>query len=351
MIVIKIITFSTTPRLFFAWTIGSLLTTFWLIQRSTGLILLLLFNSKPEIRFWFRLEAICKNNDVYCFFILFHQLGATFLFVLIYTHIYKSIYYNIILNKRKKIWIRGLSLYFLLIAISFVGYILPFGQIRYWGAVVILNFFTVIPTLGNYLIKLIIGSFRPGTELVSRFEVIHFLLPLASLLLIGTHILFLHKKGRYDKIALRSKAPIVPFFPYFLIKDIFVLSIFLGVFLLTLLVKVDFLFEPLNKIRSNPRSTPEHIVPEWYFLPYFAILKSLPDKLGGVLFLLRFFVVVLLKPLIVKVYSFKLRKIRQILFRISFIIIGYLGKQKTEYPLYELRQFMSVLIVRCLLLI
>merc|ERR1711862_76913 len=110
---------------------------------------------------------------------------------------------------------------------------------------------------GNYLIKLIIGSFRPGTELVSRFEVIHFLLPLASLLLIGTHILFLHKKGRYDKIALRSKAPIVPFFPYFLIKDIFVLS----VFLLTLLVKVHFLFEPLNKIRSNPRSTPEHIVP------------------------------------------------------------------------------------------
>merc|ERR1712112_156139 len=114
-------------------------------------------------------------------------------------------------------------------------------------------------------------------------------------------------------------------------------------FLLTLLVKVDFLFEPLNKIRSNPRSTPEHIVPEWYFLPYFAILKSLPDKLGGDL--------VLLKPLIVKVYSFKLRKISQILFRISFIIIGYLGKQKTEYPLYELRQFMSVLIVGCLLLI
>jgi len=122
-------------------------------------------------------------------------------------------------------------------------------------------------------------------------------------------------------------------------------------FLLILLIKVDFLFEPLNKIRSNPRSTPEHIVPEWYFLPYFAILKSLPDKLGGVLFLLRFFVVVLFKPLLLKINNFKIRKLRQILFRISFLIIGFLGKQKTEYPLYELRQFISVLIVRCLLII
>jgi len=226
IILLKIITFRTTPSLFFAWTIGSILTTFWLLQRASGLILLLLFNSKPTIGFWFRLEAICKNNDIYCFFILFHQLGATFLFVLIYLHIYKSIFYNIILHKRKKIWIRGLSLYFILIAISFVGYILPFGQIRYWGAVVILNFFTVMPILGNYLIKLIIGSFSPGIELVSRFEVIHFLLPLASLMLIGVHILFLHKKGSYDKISLRSKSPMIPFFPFFLIKDIFIMSFF-----------------------------------------------------------------------------------------------------------------------------
>jgi ubiquinol-cytochrome c reductase cytochrome b subunit len=275
------------------WNFGSLLGLCLCIQILTGLFLTIYYSANVQIAFESVIH-ICRDVNYGWLIRTIHANGASFFFFCIYFHIGRGIYYNSFMYIQT--WIVGVILLFLIIGAAFIGYVLPWGQISFWGATVITNLLSAIPYLGTDLVNWVWGGFAVDNATLTRFLSFHFLLPFIAIAIVIIHLLFLHQTGSNNPLGLNRNVDKIQFHPYYTFKDIagFILIIILLINLT--LIYPYLLGDPDNFIPANPLLTPIHIQPEWYFLFAYAILRSIPNKLGGVIALIFSIAILLILP-------------------------------------------------------
>lgn len=275
------------------WNFGSLLGLCLIIQIITGLFLTIYYSANTQIAFD-SVIYISRNVNYGWLIQNIHSNNASLLFICLYTHVGRGIYYNSYMLIKP--WIIGVLLLFLIIATAFIGYVLPWGQISFWGATVITNLLSTIPLLGINLVQWIWGGFSIDNATLTRFFSFHFLLPFIITAFIIIHLLALHQTGSNNPLGLNNHINKIPFNHYFIFKDIIGFNILLLLLLIITLINPYFLRDPDNFTPANPLNTPPHIQPEWYFLFAYAILRSIPNKLGGVIALVISISILLILP-------------------------------------------------------
>lgn len=268
----------------------------------------------------------------------FHANGASVFFIVVYIHTFRGIYYGSFTHPRQIVWIIGVIILFLIIVTAFLGYVLPWGQMSFWAATVITNLVSAIPKIGNSIVYWLWGGFSVSQPTLNRFYSLHFTLPFIIFFFVGLHIVFLHKKGgSTGPLGVKVPSDNIVFYPYFISKDIFGILLFLWFYVFIIFFYPNTLGHPDNYIPANPLVTPTHIVPEWYFLPFYAILRSIPDKLSGVIALGLAIVCLLLLPYLHKpqVRSMFFRPLSStffFFFVFTCISLGWLGSESASYP-------------------
>nr|UJM44116.1 cytochrome b [Pseudolycoriella hygida] len=275
------------------WNFGSLMGLCLMIQISTGLFLSMHYSANIMIAFDSVIH-ICRNVNYGWLMRTIHANGASFFFFCLYFHVGRGMYYNSFMYKET--WIIGVLLMFTTMGTAFMGYVLPWGQMSFWGATVITNLLSAIPFIGTNLVQWIWGGFAVDNATLTRFFSFHFLLPFMIIALTMIHLLFLHKSGSNNPIGLNSSIDKIPFHPYFTFKDIFGFIIMIMLLITLTLYNPYYLGDPDNFIPANPLITPVHIQPEWYFLFAYAILRSIPNKLGGVIALVVSIAILFILP-------------------------------------------------------
>lgn len=325
------------------WNLGSILGTCIIIQLVRGILLSIHYNRELSIAFTRVIHIIKDVNNGWIIRYL-HINTASLFFILIYLHISRGLIYSSYSNK--PVWTTGLLILLRVIGIAFLGYVLPWGQISFWGATVITNLLSAIPILGNTIVIWVWGGYSVDNPTLTRFFSLHFIIPFLSLSLIIMHLIFLHEKGSSSPLGRNSNLEKIPFHPFFILKDRLTLII-IGL-ILTLIIRLRplVLCDVENYIPANPLVTPPHIQPEWYFLFAYAILRSIPSKLGGVIGLLLSILVFILFPIIInsKINSSELfitQKIILIFIAINAITLTWLGAIPVEFPFIGLRQISS----------
>nr|QDA95905.1 cytochrome b [Metachirus nudicaudatus] len=326
------------------WNFGSLLGICLIIQILTGLFLAMHYTSDTLTAFS-SVAHICRDVNYGWLIRNLHANGASLFFMCLFLHIGRGIYYGSYLYKET--WNIGVILLLTVMATAFVGYVLPWGQMSFWGATVITNLLSAIPYIGNSLVEWIWGGFSVDKATLTRFFAFHFILPFIILALVIVHLLFLHETGSNNPTGINPNADKIPFHPYYTIKDILGLFLMLLVLLLLALFSPDLLGDPDNFTPANPLNTPPHIKPEWYFLFAYAILRSIPNKLGGVLALLASILVLLIIPLLhtSTQRSMMFRPISQSLFWMltaNLFILTWIGGQPVEQPFIIIGQLASI---------
>jgi ubiquinol-cytochrome c reductase cytochrome b subunit len=275
------------------WNYGSLLGLCLVIQTATGLFLSIHYVPNTEIAF-ISVAHIIRDVNYGWLMRRIHANGASLFFIFLYLHTGRGLYYNSYYIKET--WIIGVIILILVIAAAFTGYVLPWGQIRFWGATVITNIFSAIPYIGQILVEWVWGGFAVDNATLNRFFSFHFLIPFILMGASAAHILFLHQTGSNNPIGINSDSDRIPFHIYYSIKDLLGYSLALIAFSLIVLFTPNLFTDPENFLNANPLVTPIHIQPEWYFLWLYAILRSIPNKLGGVIALARALLILLLPP-------------------------------------------------------
>nr|AHY88108.1 cytochrome b [Cyanoderma pyrrhops] len=326
------------------WNFGSLLGICLITQIVTGLLLATHYTADTSLAFN-SVAHMCRDVQFGWLIRNLHANGASFFFICIYLHIGRGIYYGSYLNKET--WNVGVILLFTLMATAFVGYVLPWGQMSFWGATVITNLFSAIPYIGQTLVEWAWGGFSVDNPTLTRFFALHFLLPFVIAGLTLVHLTLLHDTGSNNPLGIPSDCDKIPFHPYYSIKDIlgFVL-LFVPLAALALFAP-NLLGDPENFTPANPLATPPHIKPEWYFLFAYAILRSIPNKLGGVLALTASILVLFLMPLLhtSKLRSMTFRPLSQILFWTlvaNLLVLTWVGSQPVEHPFIIIGQLASL---------
>nr|ALJ93246.1 cytochrome b [Glyphis sp. Bangladesh] len=326
------------------WNFGSLLGLCLIIQILTGLFLAMHYTADISMAFSSVIH-ICRDVNYGWLIRNIHANGASLFFICAYLHIARGLYYGSYLYKET--WNIGVILLFLLMATAFVGYVLPWGQMSFWGATVITNLLSAFPYVGDMLVQWIWGGFSVDNATLTRFFAFHFLLPFLILALTIIHLLFLHETGSNNPLGINSDADKISFHPYFSYKDL--LGFLAMIFLLAALALFtpNLLGDAENFIPANPLVTPPHIKPEWYFLFAYAILRSIPNKLGGVLALLFSIFILMLVPLLhtSKQRSATFRPLTQIFFWLlvaNSIILTWIGGQPVEQPFITVGQIASI---------
>nr|UXR12269.1 cytochrome b [Theretra clotho] len=327
------------------WNFGSLLALCLMIQILTGLFLTMYYTANIEMAFY-SVNYICRNVNYGWMIRTLHANGASFFFICIYIHIGRGIYYesfNLIYT-----WFVGIIILFMLMATAFMGYVLPWGQMSFWGATVITNLLSAIPYLGNMLVNWIWGGFAVDNATLTRFYTFHFLLPFIILMLTMIHLLFLHQTGSNNPLGINSNLDKIPFHPFFTFKDL--IGFIIMIFLLTMLTLINpyLLGDPDNFIPANPLVTPIHIQPEWYFLFAYAILRSIPNKLGGVIALIMSILILIILPFTFnkKIQGLQFYPINQLLFWffiIMIILLTWIGARPVENPYIITGQILTIL--------
>ena len=281
------------------WNFGFFSFFFLMLQIVTGIILAMFYNPSASLAYSVIMDI---NNEVYYGWWVraLHANGASFFFIVVYIHMARSIYYGSFIYPRQLLWITGVILWVLMIITAFFGYILPWGQMSFWGAMVITNLFYAIPLIGTDLIYLLWGGFSIDDATLHRFYSLHFTLPFIILFLSLLHFFCLHEFGSNNPLGISSKVDSIPFFPYYIIKDTFSLIIVLFLLFLIIFKSPDFLGHTDNYNRANFLVTPAHIVPEWYFLPLYAVLRSVTSKLFGIFLIALLIICLLLLPFLLK---------------------------------------------------
>nr|ADU24901.1 cytochrome b [Thylamys sponsorius] len=327
------------------WNFGSLLGICLIVQILTGLFLAMHYTSDTLTAFS-SVAHICRDVNFGWLIRNIHANGASMFFMCLFLHVGRGIYYGSYLFKET--WNIGVILLLMVMATAFVGYVLPWGQMSFWGATVITNLLSAIPYIGTTLVEWIWGGFSVDKATLTRFFAFHFILPFIILALVIVHLLFLHETGSNNPTGINPDSDKIPFHPYYTIKDI--LGVILMVFLLLTLAlfSPDMLGDPDNFTPANPLNTPPHIKPEWYFLFAYAILRSIPNKLGGVLALLASILILLIIPLLhtSNQRSLMFRPVSQILFWLltaNLLILTWIGGQPVEQPFIIIGQMASVL--------
>ena len=329
--------YPTPKNLNYWWTFGGILTFCLITQIITGLVLAMHYVAHADLAFS-SVEHIMRDVNYGWLIRYVHANGASMFFLAVYIHIFRALYYGSYKSPREMIWIIGMLIYFLMMATAFLGYVLPWGPMSFWGATVITNLFSAIPLIGESVTHWLWGGYSVDNPTLTRFFSLHYLFPFLILGLVILHIWALHVPGNNNPIGIDIKKPsndTVPFHPYIVIKDIFALLIFLIVFAFFVFYSPNILGHSDNYIEANPLVTPAHIVPEWYLLPFYAILRSVPDKLLGVVAMFAAIFVLVILPWL------DTSKVRSALFRPIYkqlywflvadvLILGYMGAMPAE---------------------
>nr|AAK97247.1 cytochrome b [Passerina amoena]AAK97248.1 cytochrome b [Passerina amoena]ACI31737.1 cytochrome b [Passerina amoena] len=325
------------------WNFGSLLGLCLITQIVTGLLLAMHYTADTNLAFS-SVAHMCRDVQFGWLIRNLHANGASFFFICIYLHIGRGIYYGSYLYKET--WNIGVILLLTLMATAFVGYVLPWGQMSFWGATVITNLFSAIPYIGQTLVEWAWGGFSVDNPTLTRFFALHFLLPFVIVGLTLVHLTFLHETGSNNPLGIPSDCDKIPFHPYYTIKDALGFVLMLSLLVSLALFAPNLLGDPENFTPANPLVTPPHIKPEWYFLFAYAILRSIPNKLGGVLALAASILVLFLMPLLhtSKLRSMTFRPLSQILFWAlvaNVLILTWVGSQPVEHPFIIIGQLAS----------
>nr|ABR08489.1 cytochrome b [Microtus californicus] len=326
------------------WNFGSLLGLCLIIQILTGLFLAMHYTSDTATAFS-SVAHICRDVNYGWLVRYMHANGASMFFICLFMHVGRGIYYgsyNMI-----ETWNMGIVLLFAVMATAFMGYVLPWGQMSFWGATVITNLLSAIPYIGTTLVEWIWGGFSVDKATLTRFFAFHFILPFIITALVLVHLLFLHETGSNNPTGLNSDTDKIPFHPYYTVKDFLGVLLLLMAFMILTLFFPDILGDPDNYTPANPLNTPPHIKPEWYFLFAYAILRSIPNKLGGVLALILSILILALMPLLhtSKQQTLTFRPITQTMYWIlvaDLLILTWIGGQPVEYPFIIIGQAASI---------
>jgi ubiquinol-cytochrome c reductase cytochrome b/c1 subunit len=274
-----------TPRNFnYFWNFGAIATVMLVLMIATGVVLATNYTPHTTMAFD-SVERIMRDVPSGWLMRYLHMNGASFFFIAVYIHIFRGMYYGSYKAPRELLWILGVIIFLLMMATAFMGYVLPWGQMSFWGATVITNLFSAIPVVGDSIVTWLWGGFAVENPTLNRFYALHYLLPFVIVAVVALHVVALHVHGSNNPLGIDPKGPqdTVPFHPYYTMKDGFGVVIFLIIYAAFVFFVPNYLGDAANYIEANPLVTPTHIVPEWYFLPYYAILRAIPDKLGGVL--------------------------------------------------------------------
>jgi ubiquinol-cytochrome c reductase cytochrome b subunit len=330
------IDYPTPKNLNYWWTFGGILTFCLVTQIITGIILAMHYT--PHVDFAFNsVEHIMRNVNYGWLIRYIHANGASMFFLAVYIHIFRGLYYGSYKAPREVLWILGVIIYLLMMAAAFLGYVLPWGQMSLWGATVITNLFGAIPLIGENVAIWLWGGYSIDNPTLNRFFSLHYLIPFLIFGVVILHIWALHVPGNNNPvgISVKGKQDTVPFHPYYTVKDGFALTVFIILFAYFIFFAPNVLGHADNYIQANPLVTPAHIVPEWYLLPFYAILRAVPDKLGGVALMFGAILILFLLPWLdtSKVRSARYRPLfRQFyaLLVLDCLLLGYLGAQPAE---------------------
>ncbi|MBS0236305.1 MAG: cytochrome b/b6 [Proteobacteria bacterium] len=336
-------------NLSYSWNYGSLAGLALIIQIITGLFLAMQYTPHTLLAFD-SVERIMRDVNYGWLLRYMHAVGASMFFIVVYLHMARSMYYGSYKSPREILWFFGIIIFITMMATAFMGYVLPWGQMSFWGAQVITNLFSAIPFFGQDIVTWLWGGYTVGNPTLNRFFALHYLLPFIIFGLVILHVVALHIHGSNNPtgVEIKSGNDTIPFHPYYTVKDMFGVGLFLILFSLFLFFMPNVLGHPDNYIPANPMVTPAHIVPEWYFLPFYAILRSIPDKLAGVsaMFgaIMIWFVLPWLDGSTVKSARYRpLFKIATLLMFIDFIVLGYIGGQPAEEPYISVGQVCTTL--------
>nr|AFY16908.1 cytochrome b [Dicranocephalus femoralis] len=327
------------------WNFGSLLGMCLMIQMITGIFLAMHYTANVELAFNSVIH-ICRDVNFGWLIRNTHANGASLFFICLYLHVGRGIYYGS--YKLMMTWNVGIMILFLVMGTAFLGYVLPWGQMSLWGATVITNLMSAIPYLGDNLVKWIWGGFSVDNATLTRFFTLHFLLPFIIAAMVIIHLLFLHQTGSNNPLGLNSNYDKVPFHPYFSIKDLMGMTITMFMFIMLVLLEPRLLGDPENFIPANPLITPVHIQPEWYFLFAYAILRSIPNKLGGVIAMITSMLIIAILPMTNKnkfqtMAFYPMNKLLFWTFVTTMILLTWIGARPAEEPFITVGQMLTVI--------
>ena len=341
-----LIDYPTPSNLNYFWNFGFLGGMCLGVQILSGIALAMHYSSHVDLAF-LSIEHIMRDVNNGWILRYVHANGASMFFIVIYIHIGRGLYYGSYAAPRALVWILGVVILILMMATAFMGYVLPWGQMSFWGATVITNLFSAFPLIGDKIVTLLWGGFSVDNSTLNRFFSLHYLLPFLIAGSVILHIAVLHQDGSNNPLGISSASDKISFFPYFVLKDTLSFIAFLAFFAFFVFFFPNVLGHSDNYIEGNSLVTPAHIVPEWYFLPSYAILRSIPNKLIGVLALFASLLVLLVLPFnnTSKIRSSVYRPIHEVFFWFlvfDFILLGYIGQSNPETPFIEIGQIASV---------
>ncbi|ABD45567.1 cytochrome b [Ehrlichia chaffeensis str. Heartland] len=332
----------------YAWNFGSLAGIALMLQIITGIFLAMHYT--PHVAHAFSsVERIMRDVNYGWLIRYTHAVGASFFFIVVYIHILRGLYYGSYKSPRELVWFVGIFIFFAMMATAFMGYVLPWGQMSFWGATVITNLFSVIPLIGQDVVQWLWGGFSVDNPTLNRFFALHYLLPFIIVMLASLHVIALHRfgSGNPSGIEVKSSKDTIPIYPYFIVKDCITFGIFFILLFLFVFYIPNYLGHPDNYIEADPMVTPAHIVPEWYFLPFYAMLRSIPNKLLGVVTMIGSIAVWFLLPVLdkCKVKSGSHRPIFRIFylfFVVNFCFLAWLGGQEVREPFVTLSRLSTL---------
>jgi ubiquinol-cytochrome c reductase cytochrome b/c1 subunit len=331
-------TFPTPKNFNYFWNFGALAMINLMIMIATGIFLSMHYT--PHTAYAFdSVERIMRDVNFGWLLRYVHMNGASMFFIVVYIHIWRGMYYGSYKAPRELLWILGVVIFLLMMATAFMGYVLPWGQMSFWGATVITNLFSAIPVVGPDIVVWLWGGFSVDNPTLNRFFSLHYLLPFVIAGVVFLHVAALHITGSNNPLGVEPKGPqdTLPFHPYYTVKDSVGIIVYFMVFGFLVFFMPNYLGHPDNYIPANPLVTPPHIVPEWYFLPFYAVLRAVPDKLGGVLLMFGSIAVLFVLPWLDSspVRSMRFRPIAKWAFHlwwVNFFVLMYCGAMPAEQP-------------------
>nr|YP_009132719.1 apocytochrome b [Bangia fuscopurpurea]AKA66484.1 apocytochrome b [Bangia fuscopurpurea] len=341
-----LIDYPTPINIHYAWNFGFLSAMCLIIQIVTGIFLAMHYTPHVDLAF-ISVEHIMRDVNFGWLLRYTHANGASMFFIVVYIHIFRGLYYGSYAAPRQFVWVIGVVILLLMIITAFIGYVLPWGQMSLWGATVITNLVSAVPLVGDSIVAWLWGGFSVDNATLNRFFSLHYLLPFVIAAISLVHLAALHQEGSGNPLGIDASGDKIPMYPYFIVKDLLGIVIFIIFFSFFVYFSPNLLGHPDNYIEANPMVTPAHIVPEWYFLPFYAILRSIPHKLGGVICMIFAIVVLALLPWIhsTEIRSSRFRPIYRVLYwsiASCCLILGWIGGMPVEDPYIIIGQIASV---------
>ncbi len=334
----NLVDYPTPKNLNYWWNFGSLAGILLVIMIITGFFLAINYSPHTDFAFY-SVEHLMRDVNYGWLLRFMHSNGASMFFIIVYIHMFRGLYFGSYKAPRELLWIIGVVIYLCMMGTAFMGYVLPWGQMSYWGATVITSLFSAVPVIGDTIVTWLWGGFVIDNNTLTRFFVGHYLMPLVIFMLVVVHLwaLHVHKSNNPLGVEMKTKADSIPFHPYYTIKDMVGLAVFLIVYFAFVFFAPDYFGHPDNYVEANPLVTPPHIVPEWYFLPFYAILRSIDNKLLGVIAMFAGVCILFALPWMdrCRVRSARFRPVyRQFfwIFLADCILLGYIGAQTAVEP-------------------